>query len=624
MCGINGIIRLDNSNVYEKQIDLMNKKIAHRGPDDRGVYIDNNIGLGHTRLSVLDLSERGHQPMVYEHKGRKAVITYNGEVYSFQELRKELKDKGYQFNSKTDTEVLLASYLEYGFDCLDRFNGMFAFVIYDVDRKIIFGARDRFGQKPFKYYIDDNRFIFSSELKAISEQGMKREVDYDAIDDFLTLQYVPFPKTGFKNIYKLPQAHYFVLNLKTNDFKIERYFDLDYSKKLNLSENKWMDLIEKGLEKAVKKRLISDVPLGAFLSGGVDSSAIVAFMSKFADKVKTFSISFEQKDFDESKYARQVAKLYNTDHTEFRVQSKDLLKHIEDLVYRYEEPYADSSQLPTFILSKLTNKYVTVALSGDAGDENFGGYDKYRRHVLMKNYRPLLWLLMPFLPLVRLGKSFLHNDNLEKLYIFLSTFNKEVPIRHFNYTSYFDEFSKEELYKNDFKSQLRNQGNVFKKILENKNFDEIDKVFYLDFNSYIPDDINVKVDIASMANALEVRTPMLDYEFVSLVSQIPWELKTSAREGKKIFKRMLAKYLPRNILDRKKHGFSVPITHWFRNELKDYMRNTILDENGLVLRIMKKEKVAKLINNHLRGNDNARKLWTLMVLNLWHRQYFTG
>ena len=612
MCGINGIIRLDGALATKKEIALMNKKIKHRGPDDRGIFIEKNIGLGHCRLSILDLSKKGHQPMVYEHQGRRAVMTYNGEIYNFQELRNELEEKGYAFESNTDTEVLIASYLEDGFECIKKWNGMFAFVIFDQEKQILFGARDRFGQKPFKYYLDNERFIFSSELKAILENNVEREVDFDAIDDFLTLQYVPAPKTGFKNIFKLPHDHYFVLDLSGKNFEIKRYFDLDYSEKLNRTKKEWISLMEEKLEQAVKKRLISDVPLGAFLSGGVDSSAIVAFMAKFTDKVKTFSISFDQKDFDESSYARMVATQYKTKHTEFNVKPNDLLKYIDGLVSQFEEPFADSSNLPTFLLSKLTKQHVTVALSGDAGDENFGGYDKYRCHLAVLKFKFIFYLLKIFQPLIK------H----EKLNILLKNLSKDIAKRHYNFTNFFDEGAKEQFYRDDFIKKLTKKENCFEKIAKKKPFRELDKVFYLDFNSYIPDDINSKVDLASMMNSLEVRSPMLDYEFAGFMAQMPKKYKTGLLQGKKLFKKMLEKYLPKKVLYRKKHGFSVPIKHWFRNELKGYLKDKIMDKNGLVLQMLKEERVKNLINGHMHGKDNAKKLWALLVLNIWHKKYF--
>lgn len=621
MCGINGIVKFGNQTVSKNEIEKMNFKIRHRGPDDEGIFVNNNIGLGHLRLSILDLSKNGHQPMNYDKNGHKFTITFNGEIYNFLELRDELQKKGYQFKSNTDTEVILASYIEEGPKCIEKFNGMFAFVIYDPVKKILFGARDRLGQKPLKYYLDEDKFIFSSELKAILQNNIEREIDYEAIDDYLTLQYVPAPKTGFKNIFKLSHSHYFIFDIAEFKLEIHKYFDLDFSKKLKLSKQEWMDLIEEELSKSVKRRLISDVPLGAFLSGGIDSSAVVAFMSKYTNKVKTYSISFNEKDFDESTYARKVAELFNTDHTEFKVNSDDLPKHIEELVIHYEEPFADSSLLPTFLLSKLARKHVTVALSGDAGDENFGGYEKHKWHAFKYRHGLLLKFLAFIAMPVHLINKLVKNDLLEKMYIFLKTMNKNIAIQHYNFTSYFDEFKKNKLYKPEFKAQLKTHQNPFEKILENKKFEDLDKVYYLDFNSYIPDDINVKVDMASMRSALEVRSPMMDFNFLQTTAKIPWQLKSNTKEGKIIFKKMLEKYLPKKLIYRKKKGFSIPIKYWFRNELSSYVKNEILNKHGLAVKIFKEEELRQLINQHGK-KDHAKKLWTLMSLNIWHRHYF--
>lgn len=620
MCGINGIINLDGEKVSKNILELMNKTIMHRGPDDKGIFIDKNIGLGHVRLSIIDLSKAGHQPMQYEHKKRTVTIIFNGEVYNFQEIRTELEKEGYQFKSRTDTEVVLAAYLEWDVKCLEKFNGMFSFAIYDKSKGRIFGARDRFGKKPFKYYIDNEKFIFSSELKAILLNNIPRKPDFEAIDQYLTLQYVPAPLTGFDNIYKLPNAHYFIFDINKKSMKIEKYWDLDYSKKKKLSKKKWQKAIERKLEESVKRRLISDVPLGAFLSGGVDSSAIVAFMSKFTDKVKTFSIGFKEKDFDETKYARKVAKRYNTEHKELIVKSSDFLKLIDKLVYQYEEPYADSSQLPTFILAEFTKKYVTVALNGDGGDENFGGYDKYARHLIAEP----LWI--PFNK--QISKIFSFIDKriksslfMHKVYIFLQTLNKPGWARHYTYTHYFDVFSKNEFYKDDFKKKLMTK-NKFESIVKGKKFDAIDKIFYLDFNSYVPDDLMVKVDIATMANSLESRSPLLDYEFVELAASMPRKYKIKLFGGRKIlFKKMLEKYLSKDIMYRKKKGFGVPIVHWFRKDLKNEMRKTLLDKEGIVLTIMKEDKVRNLIRQHLNGKDNSKKLWALLILNKWYETF---
>ena len=614
MCGINGKIKLDMGQVSENEITLMNDALRHRGPDDSGIWIEKNIGFGHRRLSIIDLSDAGHQPMEFD----DLVIVYNGEIYNFLELRKELESKGYRFKSKTDTEVILASYKEWGTGCLDKFRGMFAFVIYDKSLNILFGSRDRFGKKPFKYYFDDGVFIFASELKAIlTQEEVKTEVDWEAIDDYLTLQYVPHPKTGFKGIYKLPQAHYFILDLSTKKFEITRYWNLNYSKKMKLSEEEWIKLLDDALKESVKLRMISDVPIGAFLSGGVDSSAIVAFMSQFTDKVKTFSIGFEEKDFDETEYARMVAKKYDTEHHELIVKADDMFKHIEELVYQYEEPYADSSQLPTFILSQFTKEHVTVALNGDGGDENFGGYDKYAIHLFAKYMKK-----MPFKNSFSLFFKIIGNN---KGHIFFKNLAQDNWRQHLNYTNYFDTYSKQEFYTDQFKEKMRHHSTYgfFEKIMHTaNNLEYMDKIFYLDFNSYVSDDLMVKVDIATMANGLESRSPLLDHKFVELAAKIPSDLKLGFNSRKHIFKKMLAKYLDDDILYRKKKGFSVPLDNWFRNELKDYIMGVLLSEDGLVMQIMKRNMVETLLEEHYNGKNHGKKLWTLMVLNLWYDELF--
>ncbi|MCX9080640.1 MAG: asparagine synthase (glutamine-hydrolyzing) [Candidatus Methanoperedens sp.] len=613
MCGINGRINLYGKQIFDDEITLMNDALVHRGPDDSGIWIENNVGLGHRRLSIIDLSYSGHQPMKYNDK----VIVHNGEIFNFLELKTELESKGYEFKSKTDTEVILASYNEWGIECLDKLRGMFAFVIYDKSRNILFGARDRFGKKPLKYFFDGSVFIFASELKAIlTQKEVKKEVDWEAIDDYLTLQYVPHPKTGFQNIFKLPQAHYFTLDLNTKKFEIKRYWVLDYSQKLDLSEKEWVKLLEEALKESVRLRMISDVPLGAFLSGGIDSGAVVAFMSQFT-KVKTFSIGFEEKDFDETYYARMVANRYNTDHHELIVKSTDMTKYIEQLIYQYEEPYADSSQLPTFILSKFAREYVTVILNGDGGDENFGGYDKYMFHLFAKYIKKL--------PFRNVLMYLLKISGQEKAALFIKILDQENWEQHVNYTNYFDTYTKNKFYTEQFIEKIKNHStfDFFEYVMKNsKSLEYMDRIFYLDFNSYVPDDLMVKVDIATMANSLESRSPLLDHKFVELVAQIPSNFKVGFNKRKYIFKKMLEKHLDKNILNRKKKGFAIPLDYLFRNELKEYVKNVILDDDGLVLNIMKKEMVQTLLQEQYNGKNNGKKLWALMVLNLWYNQFF--
>ena len=623
MCGICGIYNFRKEEKVEKDdLEIMVNTLAHRGLDDSGVFIDSNIGLGHRRLSIIDLSDAGHQPMFYE----DLIIVFNGEIYNFQEEREKLIQEGYKFKSRTDTEVILALYKKYGKNCLNHLRGMFAFAIWDEKNKTLFCARDRFGKKPFKYYFDGENFIFASELKAIlSLKKIKREIDWEAIDDYLILQYVPHPKTGFKNIFKLPQANY--LEIKNNKIKIERYWDLNYSNKLDLTEQKWCEKLENKFDESVKLRMISDVPLGAFLSGGVDSSAIVAFMSKYADRVKTFSIGFKEKKYNELNFAGIVAKKYNTDHHELIIEPKNI-SLIKKLVYQYEEPYADPSQLSTFLLAEFAKKYVTVALNGDGGDENFGGYDKYEKHLIAKYLQILPFKNQSAKVVKFIDKNIYSSFLLYKTNLFLKTLNQKVWQRHLNYTHYFDTYAKENFYTDDFKEKLKKHSTFefFKELMKNKtNLEYLDQIFYLDFNSYVPDNLMVKVDIATMANSLESRSPLLDHEFVELVAKIPRNLKIRKirEERKYIFKKMLKKYLPNKILYRKKMGFGLPIDDWFRNDLKNYIEENILASNSLSRKIMKGDKLKELLNDHFdKRRDNSKKLWALMVLNLWHREFF--
>lgn len=623
MCGINGIVKFEEKTVTQEEILRMNEKIKHRGPDHGGVFVDGKVGLGHRRLSILDLSPMGNQPMVYRHKEREVIVVFNGEIYNFGELRDDLEKKGYKFDSTCDTEVLEAAYLEHGFDCVKKFNGMFAFVIYDKQKNIFFGARDRFGKKPLKYYLDERMFVFSSELKAILTQGVERQVDFDAVNDFLTLQYVPAPKTGFRNIFKLPHASYFVFDLQNRKLEIQKYWELDYSKKFQLSETELLVLLEEKMEEAVKKRMVADVEVGAFLSGGVDSSAVVAFASKYKKKLKTFTIKFNEKDFDESLYAKKIAQQYKTDHHEFLVSEDEMKGLIEKLVVQYEEPYADSSQLPTFVLAQKTSSHVKVVLNGDGGDENFGGYDKYQRHLLVPFFQwiPLKKIFAQMI--LRLAQK-TNSFKIYKYFLFFKMLECSSAQRHLNFTHYFDVFYKNNFYKEVYKKRFEQlHCKSFEQILPKDKFSGLDNVLFLDFNTYVPDDLMVKVDIATMANGLESRSPLLDYEFVEFCAKMKASQKIDIwGNRKKIFKKMLGKYLDRDILHRKKSGFAVPIKHWFRGELRNYLEGVIFDEKGLVLEMMKRDKVEELFKSHQNGQDHSRKLWLLLILNLWHKAYF--
>ena len=628
MCGITGKIYLNDKTVSEQDILIMNEKILHRGPDDGGVYIspDQKVGLGHRRLSIIDLSPLGHQPMRYLDRYE---IVFNGEIYNFQEKKIELEKDGYIFKSKSDTEVIMVLYDKFGKECLTHLRGMFAFTIYDEQEKTVFCARDRVGKKPFKYYLDENVFIFGSELKAIlTQKEYKKEPDYIAIHHYLTLQYCPAPLTGFKDLKKLEPAHYLFVDLKTKKVEKERYWKLDYSQKLNLSEDEWKKRIMQKLEEAVKLRMISDVPLGAFLSGGIDSSAIVALMSKFSKTpVKTFSIGFEEEKYNELKYAKIVAKKFKTDHKEFIVKP-DAIKMLPQLVYQYEEPYADSSALPTYYVSKMTREYVTVALNGDGGDENFAGYGRYS----VQKFGILYNKFIPFhkkiiLPIVKFLATLVKNTFFDRAYIFANTLSQKYNYRYINYIRYFSNELKEKIYTDNFKEKTKNIDSykiVADKFNEAGAKDKMDQCLYADFSTYLHDDLMAKVDIDSMAVVLEGRSPFLDYEMLELTAKIPFNLKLKGLNNKKyILKETLRGLVPNEVMFRPKMGFGIPIDVWFRGKLKDFAYDTLLSEKAINRGLFKKEAIKDILDEHVNTQINhAYRIWALITLELWFQEYF--
>jgi len=627
MCGIAGKAYFNNKEVLVRDIEAMNEKITHRGPDDSGVYISKNkrVGMGHRRLSVIDLSPLGHQPMNYLNR---YWISYNGEIYNFQILREKLKKDGYQFKSKTDTEVILALYDKYGKKCLDHLRGMFAFVIFDEKENTIFAARDRVGKKPFKYYLDENVFIFASELKSIlTQKEYIKEPDWTAIHHYLTLQYCPAPLTGFKGIKKLEPGHYLFLNLNGKKIIKEQYWKLDYSKKMKLTEDEWSRKINGKLEESVKLRMVSDVPLGAFLSGGIDSSAIVGIMSKFSKTpIKTFSIGFEEKKYNELKYARKIADLFKTDHTEFIVKP-NALEDLRMLAKQYEEPFADSSALPTCYLSKLTKEHVTVALNGDGGDENFAGYSRYSAFKLSLLYAKLgLINKAMVLPATKMLANNTNNPFFARAHRFSKSASDDYRSRYLEYITYFNNEDKESLYTDNFKSQVWPE-DTYKIIAEKFNGanikNKIDQVLYTDFVSYLPDDLLAKIDIASMAVSLECRSPLLDHKFLELTAKVPPELKLSGLTNKKyIFKKALENFIPNEILYRPKMGFGVPINTWFRNDLESFTKQTLLSKKATSRSLFKKKEISRLLSEHARGMDHQYRIWALLMLELWLEEYF--
>jgi asparagine synthase (glutamine-hydrolysing) len=628
MCGITGKIYFDENTVSEQDILSMNEKIMHRGPDDGGAYIssDRKVGLGHRRLSIIDLSPLAHQPMDYLDRYQ---IVFNGEIYNFKEKKSKLEKEGYKFKSHSDTEVILALYDKFGKNCLEHLRGMFSFAIYDEKEKTLFCARDRVGKKPFKYYLDEKVFMFASELKAIlTQKDYKKEPDYVAIHHYLTLQYVPAPLTGFKDIKKLEPAHYLFIDLKTKKVKKERYWKLDYSKKLNLTKDEWKKRIMQKLEESVKLRMISDVPLGAFLSGGIDSSAIVALMSKLSDKpVKTFSIGFNEEKYNELKYAKIVAEKFKTDHKEFIVEPH-AIELLPMLVRQYEEPYADSSALPTYYVSKMTRDHVTVALNGDGGDENFGGYSRYSAFQFSLWYEKILFLhKLIILPITKILAKNIKNTFFERVYRFSETLTEDYRRRYMTYTAYFTNKQKAALYTKAFKNKVWKEDTynlIAKKFDETGASNKMDQTLYTDFSTYLPDDLMVKVDIDSMAVSLEGRSPFLDHEFLELTAKIPFNLKLKGLNNKKyILKEALRGLVPDEVMFRSKMGFGIPIDKWFRKELREYAYELLLSEKAVNRKIFKIEEIKKILDEHVNTKiSHAYRIWALITLELWFREYF--
>lgn len=625
MCGIVGKVSFSNKSVSTADVGRMRDVLDHRGPDDSGEFLSNDqkVGLGHRRLSILDTSSRGHQPMSYLDR---YWIVFNGEIYNFQELRKQLEADNYTFSSGTDTEVILALYDKYNEECVQYLRGMFAFAIYDSKKNILFCARDRFGQKPFKYYMDGSVFIFSSELKSILTQSeYSKEPDWSAIHDYLTYQFVPSPATGFKHIHKLEPASYLVIDISKRSIQKKKYWHLNFSERSNVSEHEWIRLIQKNLEDATRMQMIADVSLGAFLSGGIDSSIVVGLMSNASTSpVKTFSIGFPEKEFNELSYSKQVAKHFKTDHTEFIVEP-NAVDILPELVEAYEEPYADSSAIPTYYLSKLTREHVTVALTGDGGDEHFAGYSRYAFHKLALLLDAWKLDKLPIQNLI--PKHLITNTLLMRADRFVRSLNQPYAKRYVNYLCYFTNDMKQSLYTTAFRQKITHDSadHMVRMFEESKTNDKGAQALYADAMMYLPDDLLVKVDIASMAVGLEARSPFLDHELANVAASIPTSLKLKGfTQSKYILKKTFSSLLPQEILHRKKMGFVMPIERWFRGDLSQYVDSLLLSPDTRITQYMcDKDAVKKLLHDHRTTKVNfAPPIWALLTLELWMRKYF--
>ena len=618
MCGIAGLIHADHRPVDRERVAAMGARLQHRGPDDAGVYVKGAAGLAHQRLSILDLSPAGHQPMANE--DGSIWIVFNGEIYNYQELRQSL-GPSHSLRSRTDTEVILHLYEDHGADCVSLLRGMFAFAIWDECTRRLVLARDRLGKKPLFYEVDGQGLAFASELKALLVGRRRPAIDPVALHHYLTFQYVPAPLTIFQGIRKLPPGH--VAIFEGGKVSESAYWSLSYdSKGPSRSDREYLDEFEARLTEAVKLRLVSDVPLGAFLSGGVDSSSVVAVMSRLSSEpVKTFSIGFKERQYNELPYARRVAELFGTDHHEFVVEPS-ALEILPALVRVYDEPFADSSAIPTYYVSQLSRQFVTVVLNGDGGDELLAGYPRYRvepvdrwtaRHLGTGARERLLHALLPWLPR---GAGL--RGRLTRL---LAPFSRTYLGR----ICYFSPEEKAALYTEDFHASMG--GHDSKSLLEEW-FDEaratelLDRLLGVDSRSYLPDDLLVKVDRASMAHSLEARSPFLDHELVEFAASLPVSLKVRHGEAKYLLKATMRGTLPDEILDRPKMGFGVPIDRWFRDDCREFVREILLAPRALQRGYFKAGVIERMLDDHQTGRvDYAYRLYALLMLELWHQEY---
>jgi asparagine synthase (glutamine-hydrolysing) len=624
MCGITGFINADGKAVERSVLERMNRAIVHRGPDEDGFYVNENVGLAMRRLSIIDLAG-GQQPI--HNSDRTKWLIFNGEIYNYQSLREDLLKRGHQLYTKSDTEAVLHLYEEFGVECLQHLRGMFAFAIWDDVEKTLFLARDRVGKKPLLYSHQTNGdLIFGSEFTAVLEHpSVTREVDMQAIDSYLSYLCVPAPQTAFKSIRKLEPGHW--LKWKDGRIEMQRYWLPKFGPKLKISEEEAIEETTRLVRESTRLRMIAEVPLGAFLSGGVDSSTVVALMAQESSTpVKTFSIGFEEQDFSELKYARKVAEHVGAEYHEFIVRP-NALEVLPTLVEHYGEPYGDSSAIPTYYVSKETRQHVTVALNGDGGDESFAGYERYMAMELAEIYRRIpSWLRSAFIegPVSLLPTSELKKTRVRDVQRFFASANEERNERYFRWMSTFKPAVKPDLYTSDFSAQLTQETSTFLDRWFNaaNGSGILDATLLTDQMTYLPNDLLVKVDIASMANSLEARSPFLDHEVIEFAAKLPEHLKMRGMRPKSLLKKVAARLVPREVIYRRKMGFGVPVGRWLRGEMSDFLRDVLLSQSSLTRGIVKPEKLRQYVDEHIQGTfDHSFQVWTLLMMELWFQRF---
>ncbi|MBN1126557.1 MAG: asparagine synthase (glutamine-hydrolyzing) [Sedimentisphaerales bacterium] len=625
MCGICGKMVFQKRKVEKSLLERMCSTMVHRGPDGRGIYTAPFIGLGQQRLAIIDLNRQADPPLPNEDE--TVWLVYNGELYNYQSLRVKLEAAGHRFRTQSDTEVIIHLYEEHGTDCLSQMRGMFAFALWDESKKRLFAARDRLGQKPFFYTVAQSSFVFASEIKAITvDPDVSIEPDYYAIDQYLTWQYVPSPYTAFWGIRKLPPGCYLTCTTDAR-MKIVRYWEPPIPRKTQESPDEIQNHLISLIDESVRLRMISDVPIGVFLSGGIDSAAIVAFMARHSRQpVKTFSIGLEEDEYNELPYARLTAERYGTDHHEFVVRP-DAVELLPLLVRHYNEPFADSSALPTYYVSQMTRQNVTVALSGDGGDESFTGYTRY---AWMKRWQSLdvlpSWFRTGITTMPKWAMNPFYRYNLPaRLSRGLEMVRSNLIDRYRMEMSIFKSQEKRQAYTSHFWGMIRDCSPTkidplyLTKMPEE---DSIDWMMRHDQNFYLPDCLMVKTDIASMANSLEVRCPFLDHPLVEYTASIPSNMKLNGSIGKKIFRKSVENLLPVEILNKQKTGFGIPLGRWFRGGLWDILREALLDDRAVRRGLFEPSFLTKLIDEQRTGRrDWSYRLWSLLFLELWFREF---
>ncbi|MDF3297620.1 asparagine synthase (glutamine-hydrolyzing) [Streptomyces tropicalis] len=619
MCGVAGMVSTTSADqaVVKKMCDVL----AHRGPDGEGFHTGTHVSLGMRRLAVIDV-EGGDQPVFSEDRG--VVAVFNGEIYNYRDLRRELLSRGHTFRTNGDGECIVHLYEEHGEDLVHHLRGMFALAVWDAGNRRLLLARDRVGKKPLFYQDRAGSLTFASELKALStvaEAG--REVDPEALHHYLTYQYVPAPWSILRGIRKLPPGS--LLTWHDGRVRVRRYWELDFSPADVASEEEAAERTRELLLEATRLRMVSERPLGAFLSGGIDSSAVVAAMARISDRpVKTFAIGFDDARFDERTHARAVARRYGTDHHEFVVDAS-ALDVLPTLAWYFDEPFADSSAIPSFYVAQLSRRHVTVALNGDGGDETFGGYTRYARAARLERFR----VHRAAHPALRhLGRTLVGSGqvgtHLRRAGLGLAMLGETSPRRYARMMSYFTPEQKQDLYTAGMCEATSGRDSydlLDQAFRRSRATDWVNRLMDVDVNTYLPGDLLVKVDITTMANSLEGRSPFLDHHLMEWAARLPAELKVRGGTTKYLLKKALRDWLPHDVLHRPKQGFGVPLAHWLRTDLRDVARDVLTDRTATSRGYFRPEAVSTLLEEHVAGSDHARRLWALMQFELWHRRF---